>query len=311
MRVQTVAHAFTRATLFRYAEALAQSLFNARAAELVGETVVALGDSSGKAGVDERTLEALRGVLADGGADFTYERFGQNLGHTGGQNRLFRQNGSKLLLLCNDDVVTGPLAVTELVRGLLSRPEVGLVEAHQLPFEHPKQYDPVTGETGWCSLACALTPAEVFSELGGLDAESFFLHGGDVDYSWRVRLSGYQCIYQPSARVIHDKRVDAAGALLVSLKEEQCMVEADLLLSRKYAEPRRFDDVLAWYTEHGSDVQRHVAAVFAERRAEGRLPSPVPGAERVAFFLDGSYAVHRFGVSFASLAPTEPSRQAQ
>jgi len=300
LRVQTVAHAFTRATLLRYAEALAQSLYNARAAGLVGETVVAIGDCSGKAGLDKRTQEALRGVLADGGAEFTYERFGQNLGHAGGQNRLFRQNTSRLLLLCNDDVVAGPQAVTELVRGLISRPEVGLVEAHQLPFENPKQYDLVTGETGWCSLACALTPAKVFSKVGGLDDEWFFLHGDDVDYSWRVRLSGFQCTYRPSARVIHDKRVDAWGALLVSRKEEQLMVEADLLLSQKYGEPRRFGDVLAWYTEHGSQAQRQAAAAFEERRAEGRLPSPVPGRERVAFFLDGAYAPHRFGVSLGS-----------
>ncbi len=300
LRVQTVAHGFTRETLFRYAEALAQSIYNARAAELISETVVAVGDCSGKAGLDERTLEALRTVFADGGAEFAYERFGQNLGHAAGQNRLFRQNRSKLLLFCNDDVVTGPLAVAELVRGLISRPEVGLVEAHQLPFEHPKQYDLVTGETGWCSLACALTPAKVFSKLGGLDAESFFLHGDDVDYSWRVRLAGFQCTYKSSARVVHDKRVDASGALLISAKEAQYMVEADLLLSQKYGEPRRFDDVLAWYTEQGSDVQRQAAAALGERRDEGRLPSPVPGAERVAFFRDGFYAVHRFGVSFGS-----------
>ena len=170
----------------------------------------------------------------------------------------------------------------------------GLVEAHQLPFENPKVYDPVTGETGWCSLACALTRAELFSELGGLDAESFFVHGDDVDYSWRLRLSGYQCTYRPSARVILDQRVDGSGALLISPQEERHAAEADLLLSQKYGGPGRFDDRLAWYREHGSEAQREVAEAFGERRAEGRLPSPVPGAERVAFFLDGSYAVDRF-----------------
>ena len=152
-------------------------------------------------------------ALEYGGASFTYERFGQNLGHAEGQNRLFKKNDSELLLLCNDDVVTGPLAVTELLLGLVACPEVGLVEAHQLPFENPKAYDPVTGETGWCSLACALTRASLFSELGGLDAETFFLHGDDVDYSWRVRLAGYQCSYRPSARVILDQRVDEFGAV--------------------------------------------------------------------------------------------------
>jgi len=116
LRVQTVAHAFTPATLLRYAEALAQSLHNARAVELVGDVVVALGDGSEKAGLAKRAQDALRAALAYGGAGFTYERFGQNLGHAEGQNRLFQKNDSELLLLCNDDVVTGPLAVTELVQ---------------------------------------------------------------------------------------------------------------------------------------------------------------------------------------------------
>ena len=294
LRVQTVAHAFTPAMLLRYAEALAQSLHNARSGGLLGDTVVAIGDCSEKAGLSKKTLDALRGALAHGGAGFTYERFGQNLGHAAGHNRLFSQNGSELLLLCNDDVVTGPMAVTELIRGLIARPEVGLVEAHQLPFENPKAYDPVTGETGWCSLACALTRAELFSKLGGLDAESFFLDGDDVDYSWRLRLSGYQCTYRSSARVVNDQRLDSSGALLVPAAQERCAAEADLLLSRKYGGPGRFEDRLAWYGKNGSEPQRHAAEAFRERQAEGRLPSPVPGADKVAFFLDASYAVHRF-----------------
>ncbi|MGD0874489.1 MAG: glycosyltransferase family 2 protein [Acidimicrobiales bacterium] len=294
LRVQTVAHAFTPATLLRYVEALAQSLHNARVAGLLGATVVALGDSSEKAGLSKRAQEELREALVYGGADFTYERFGRNLGHAEGHNRLFQTNDSELLLLCNDDVVAGPVAVTELIRGLLARPEVGLVEAHQLPFENPKAYDPVSGETGWCSLACALTRAELFAELGGLDAESFFVDGDDVDYSWRLRLAGYQCTYRPSARVILDQRVDGSGRLLVSPKNERSVAEADLLLSRKYGRPDHFEVRLAFYSEHGSEAQREAAEALRERKAEGRLPSPVAGADTVAFFRDGSYAVERF-----------------
>ena len=93
LRVQTVAHAFTPTMLLRYAEALAQSLHNARAEGLLGDTVVAIGDCSEKAGLSKKTLDALRVALAHGDASFTYERFGQNLGHAEGHNRLFSQNG--------------------------------------------------------------------------------------------------------------------------------------------------------------------------------------------------------------------------
>ncbi len=293
-RVQTVAHAYTTASLLRYAEALAQSLANARSVGLIGDTVVALGDCSEKAALAKKVLDSLGDAVREGGAGFSYERFGANLGHAEGHNRLFRQNDSELLLVCNDDVVVGPQAVTELVRGLTARPEVGLVEAHQHPFENPKVYDPVTGETGWCSLACALTRAELFSSLGGLDAESFFLHGDDVDYSWRLRLSGHECVYRPSARVIVDQRVDDSGVLLASPKDARYAAEADLMLSRKYAQPGRLSERLAWYGEHGTKAQRQVVVEFRDREAAGRLPAPGPGADRVALFLDGSFAARRF-----------------
>jgi hypothetical protein len=294
LRVQTVAHAFTPATLLRYAEALAQSLDNARSGGPLGEAVVVIGDCSEKAGLGKKALDSLGEVLKAGGAAFSYERFGQNLGHAEGQNRLFKKNESELLLFCNDDVVVGPAAVTELLKGLTARPEVGLVEAHQLPFENPKDYDPVTGETGWCSLACAITRAGLFSELGGLDSESFFVNGDDVDYSWRLRLSGHECVYRPSARVVVDQRVDESGALVSAPKNERYAAEADLMLSAKYAGRGRLEERLSFYSEHGTRQQRQAAAGFRERQAAGRVPSPVPGAGRVALFLDGSYAVQRF-----------------
>ena len=68
------------------------------------------------------------------------------------------------------------------------------------------------------------------------------------------------------------------------------------MLSWKYGGPGRVEDRLAWYSEHGSEPQRQAAEAFRERQAEGRLPSPVPGAEQVAFFLDGSYAARPFRV---------------
>ena len=204
------------------------------------------------------------------------------------------RTNSELLLLCNDDVVVGPQAVTELVKGLIARPEVGLVEVHQLPFENPKEYDPVTGETCWCSLASALTRAKLFSELGGLDAESFFLHGADVDYSWRLRLSGHECVYRPSARVIVDQRVDDSGALLASPKEARYAAEADLLLSQKYAEPSRLSEGSPGTASTGPRHSDKSPLTSGTARLRAVCPRRFPAAERVALFLDGSYAARRF-----------------
>lgn len=45
---------------------------------------------------------------------------------------------------------------------------------------------------------------EAYEKVGGLD-ESYFMYGEDIDFSWRIKLAGYQNYYLPSARIIHYK----------------------------------------------------------------------------------------------------------
>src|SRR5262249_49586188 len=75
-------------------------------------------------------------------------------------------------------------------------------EARQLPHEHPKDYDPVTGETAWCSGACVLLRRAAFDAVGGFDP-AYFLYGEDVDLSWRLRAAGWRLRYVPRATVRH------------------------------------------------------------------------------------------------------------
>jgi GT2 family glycosyltransferase len=44
--------------------------------------------------------------------------------------------------------------------------------------------------------------ANVLAELGGFDA-AFFMYYEDVDLSWRMRLHGYDIVYEPRASVVH------------------------------------------------------------------------------------------------------------
>ena len=50
--------------------------------------------------------------------------------------------------------------------------------------------------------AAAFYPRDAFLEAGGFD-ESFFSYLEDVDLGFRLRLSGYRCLYVPQARVLH------------------------------------------------------------------------------------------------------------
>lgn len=79
---------------------------------------------------------------------------------------------------------------------------VGAWEMRQIPFEHPKFYDPVTGETSWMSGAAFAVRREIFEQIGGFD-ERIFMYAEDVDISWRIRALGYTLKYCPKVVINH------------------------------------------------------------------------------------------------------------
>ena len=83
-----------------------------------------------------------------------------------------------------------------------SNKEVGLWELRQFPYEHPKLYDPLTGETTWCSGAAFAVKRELFKKIHGFDG-NIFMYAEDVDLSWRIRSFGYKLKYVPKAVIKH------------------------------------------------------------------------------------------------------------
>jgi len=79
---------------------------------------------------------------------------------------------------------------------------VGAWEMRQMPYEHPKIYDPVTRETSWMSGAAFAVRREIFEQIGGFDS-NIFMYAEDVDLSWRIRALGYQLKYCPKVRIRH------------------------------------------------------------------------------------------------------------
>jgi hypothetical protein len=63
------------------------------------------------------------------------------------------------------------------------------------------QYDVAEEVFGACAGA-ALYRRIMLDEIGLFD-EDFFLYMEDVDLAFRARLSGWKCMYEPMARVIH------------------------------------------------------------------------------------------------------------
>jgi hypothetical protein len=224
---------------------------------------------------------------------FHYEFFDRNLGSAAGHNRLLSTWDTDLVLVLNPDVVASPYLLQELILRL-DDPKIGIVEGRQLPLEHPKAYDPVTGETSWASTACALVPRRVFHEVGDFDSSSFFLYCDDVDFSWRVRLAGYKILFHPPARVFHDKRIDALGQMQVGPAEEYYAAEAALMMVHKWSRPDLVRKYLAGLLANGSPRERDAAEAFARRRRSGDLPQPLDPSHEVGEFYGFNWARHRW-----------------
>lgn len=294
LQVQSVLYRNDAAHLDRSVESLARSIELAKAADAVSRVIVAWGDCSPRPLLDAAAVEARRRAFIDGGADeFNYTWFNENLGSAEGNNRLWSDVDTDLVFILNPDTVVAPDALIELVRPL-SDATIGLTEARQLPIEHPKDYDPVTGDTSWASGACSLVRTEVIRTIGGYDSRSFFLYCDDVDFSWRVRAAGYRVVHRPTARVFHDKRLRPDGSWAASKPEEYWSAEAAMVLAHKYSRPDRVREIRRDLLAHGSDTQRRAVADFDRREAEGRLPEPIDAEHRIATFVCGNYARHRF-----------------
>lgn len=292
LRVQTVLYASPVAAVGRLVRSLANSVTIARTAGLVSEASLHLGDS-GPPSLSGDDVAALRTATADAFGELRSLPFGANLGHGGGQNRLAEGAEEDLLLVVNPDAVAEPLLVAELVRRMLD-PQVAIVEARQVPVEHPKEYDGASGQTPWASMACAALRMTAVREVGLFDAESFFLHGDDVDLSWRMRLAGWKVVHAPTARVFHDKAIGTGGYIAAGEAELVHGPLGSLLLAYKYS---RDDEVeqLGRLLAAGTAEQRAAWSQFEERRRTGRLPEPRLDPEgRVARFLQGNHALHRF-----------------
>jgi len=133
-----------------------------------------------------------------------YRRTGDNRGfgatHNAGMRDAFGAGADAYLCLNPDSVLhPGCLEALWTATGL---PSTGLVDARTFPEEHPKPYEPETGDTPWCTGTALLVTRAAFSATGGFD-EALFMYGEDVDLSWRVRAAGLRTRTAPAALVLH------------------------------------------------------------------------------------------------------------
>ncbi len=227
--------------------------------------------------------------------DIQYTFFDENTGTAKGHNRLAKDCGTDYIMVTNPDVLVTPRYFLEMLEPFEEeQAKVGLTEARQTPIEHPKVYDKNTFETGWAATACVIFLNRVYREIQGFDERTFFMYCDDVDFSWRIRLAGYKVIYCPRAAVYHAKRLSNGGAWQPTSAEKYYSAEAAMLMAYKWSRKDIADQIYKDFLKSKDEVYQKAAKAYKERKDKGEMPLQLDKDHRVAEFVDGNYAKHRF-----------------
>jgi GT2 family glycosyltransferase len=254
---------------------------------------VTLGDGSPQRLLRDEDLDRLR-ERCPHIHEIRYHWFASNVGTSRGHNEIAELVAEPdYLIFSNPEVVCEPREIWRML-AVFNDPQVGFVEAKQLPIEHPKDYASGTGFTSWATTAFAMTPRQLFRELGGFDAESFFMYCDDVDYSWRVREAGRSVVFQPGAVVFHDKYLSTEGGWMPTNAEVRYSAQAALFLAHKWSKPGIVKRILDGYEKSDRAPHRAAAAEFRRRKAAGELVEPRDPEHKIGEFVGIHYAQHRF-----------------
>jgi len=135
-----------------------------------------------------------------------------NIGFGAAHNRLMASSDQWThYIALNPDGILHPDAIRQM---LYCDDGTSLIEARQVPLEHPKYYNPSTYEVEWCSGACLMLRHDIYKETGGFD-EDFFMYCEDVDLSWRWRSAGGKCRIATKALFAHDVESNDARPSLI------------------------------------------------------------------------------------------------
>lgn len=295
LRIQSVLYNNERYAIERSLESLARAVEISRLNKLpLSKIELCYGDSSSIPNLKQADVDRIR-ERYQFHFQFDYNYFDGNLGTAKGHNLLGTGCATDYMLVMNPDIILAPNTLMELFRPFEDEKDrIGMVEARQTPIEHPKEYNKITGETGWATTACVVFPTPLFHELNGFDADSFFLYCDDVDFSWRVRLKGYKIIYQPSALAYHAKYLSPEGKWISTDAEKYYSAEAALFMAQKWSNPERVSSLLQIFRNSDDENLRKAASAFEKRQEEGTLPEPIDKDHKVAEFIGDFFSQQRF-----------------
>lgn len=207
--------------------------------------------------------------MQDRGLSLVTEGSLVNLGFGPGINAMLESTEASYVLLMNQDAIPEPGSLGELW-SVANRdaPDVAAWEMRQIPYEHPKAYDPVTLDVEWVSGAAVLLRTKALKGVGGFEPR-IFMYGEDVELSWRLRCAGWRLRYLARAAVVHRTYSKADEVKPLQALEG---IYANLALRSRYSGHRR------------------IASGLMMALGEMVIPQPFPGrragiAKAIAKFL--------------------------
>lgn len=182
-----------------------------------------------------------------------------NPGYGPGMNGLIALSDAAYVLVLNQDAIAEPGSIELLCQTAASdTADVAAWEMRQIPYEHPKDYDPVTQYTEWVSGAAVLFRTSAVRSVGGFEPK-IFMYGEDVELSWRLRCAGFKLRYLARSAVVHH-----TYAVANEVKPLQVLqgIYANLIMRARYSGHRR--------------ILQGVSMACAEMM----IPQPFPGRRK-------------------------------
>ena len=136
---------------------------------------------------------------------------------------------AEYIVFLDNDVAVHPDWLSHLVEAISASPLVGAVQAKVLSMSNEGRMDQTglgidaagtwLSAYGWeaelfrrplvlfaSSSAAMITRRSAYMEVMGFD-DTYFIYDDDTDYSWRLRLRGYEVLFEPRALVWHEDKL--------------------------------------------------------------------------------------------------------
>lgn len=152
------------------------------------------------------TVKRLKEIKEKNGklfGDFVVIEGAKNKGFGYGNNQCAKLGKSPYIFVLNIDTEVFPDTFKKIENHInLSNDVYSMWELKQIPFEHPKYYNPINGEVSWASGACSIFKRDMYEKVNGFD-EEIFMYCEDVEISWNIRKNGGKIKYLFDTPIIH------------------------------------------------------------------------------------------------------------